>query len=36
MVTLRGPSPNYFWERLEQFGAQLEEVGIDDGEVKNV
>jgi len=35
-VTLRGPSTNYFWDKLEQFGAELEELNVGDEEAENV
>jgi len=36
VVTLRGPSTNYFWDRLEYFDADLEELGVGDEEAENV
>jgi len=36
MVTLRGPSAKHFWDGLEEFGRQLEELGVGDEEVGNV
>jgi len=33
MVSLRGPSTNYFWEGLERFDAKLEELDIGYDEV---
>lgn len=36
MVSLRGPSTKHFWDGLEQFGEQLEELGVGDEEVENV
>jgi hypothetical protein len=29
MVTLRGPSTKLFWDGLERFGAELEDLGIE-------
>lgn len=36
MVTPRGPSAKHFWDGLERFGAQLEDLGVGDEEVENV
>ena len=36
MVNLRGTSAKHFWDELEQFGAQLEDLGVGDVEVENV
>lgn len=36
LVHLRGASAKQFWDGLERFGEQLEELGIGDEEVDNV
>jgi hypothetical protein len=36
MVTPRGPSAKHFWDGIEQFGEQLEELGVGDEETENV
>jgi len=36
MVSLRGPSAKHFWDRLEEFGRQLEELGVGEEEASNV
>jgi hypothetical protein len=35
-VSLRGPSAKQFWDELERFGEQLEELDVGDEKVKNV
>ena len=36
LVSLRGASANYFWDGLENFGEQLEELDVGHEEVDHV